>query len=151
MLSLFHHPWCNYNEDYTCRWKIRSLMVSTIATNCTTVNFLLTNYTFYFISAATLFWNKSQWLHFEIILSIFFFFLKIRISFQDFFVWLIGFFWYINTCRLFNAKSCLYVVPSISFQTFLYRHLKLSVTLENSVCYCYTSYEMTDQFLWFQV
>ena len=22
---------------------------------------------------------------------------------------------------------------------------------ENSVCYCYTSYEMTDQFLWFQV
>ena len=25
------------------------------------------------------------------------------------------------------------------------------VGLENSVCYCYTSYEMTDQFLWFQV
>ena len=38
------------------------------------------------------------------------------------------------------------VVPSISFQTILYRHLKLSKTLENSVCYCYTSYEMTDQF-----
>ena len=37
------------------------------------------------------------------------------------------------------------VVPSISFQTFLYRHLKLSQTLENSLCYCYTSYEMTDQ------
>ena len=37
------------------------------------------------------------------------------------------------------------MVPSISFQTFLYRHLKLSV------CYYYTSYEMTDQFLWFQV
>ena len=35
-------------------------------------------------------------------------------------------------------------------QTFLYRHLKLSKTLENSGCYCYTSYEMTDQFLWFQ-
>ena len=30
---------------------------------------------------------------------------------------------------------------------FLYRHLKLSLTLENSVCYCYTSYVMTDQFL----
>ena len=24
-------------------------------------------------------------------------------------------------------------------------------TLENSLCYCYTSYEMTDQFLWFQL
>ena len=32
---------------------------------------------------------------------------------------------------------------SISFQTFLYRYLKF----ENSVCYCYTSYEVTDQFL----
>ena len=32
------------------------------------------------------------------------------------------------------------VEPSISFQT-----------LENSICYCYTSYEMTDQFLSFQV
>ena len=29
---------------------------------------------------------------------------------------------------------------------FLYGHLKLSWTLENSLCYCYTSYEMTDQF-----
>ena len=44
----------------------------------------------------------------------------------------------------------MYEVPSISFQTFLYWHLKLSQTLESSVCYCYTSYEMTDQFLWFQ-
>ena len=34
---------------------------------------------------------------------------------------------------------------SISFQSFLYRHFKLSLTLENSVCYCYTSYEMIDQ------
>ena len=25
------------------------------------------------------------------------------------------------------------------------------MTLRNSVCYCYTSYKMTDQFLWFQV
>ena len=44
-------------------------------------------------------------------------------------------------------KLASYVVPSISFQTFLDRHLKLSYTLENSVCYCYTSYEMTDKFL----
>ena len=29
--------------------------------------------------------------------------------------------------------------------------LKLSLTLKNSICYCYTTYEMTDQFLWFQV
>ena len=29
---------------------------------------------------------------------------------------------------------------------FLYRHLKLLLTLENSVCYCYTCYEMTDHF-----
>ena len=43
------------------------------------------------------------------------------------------------------------MVPSISFQIFLYMHLKLSETLENSVCYCYTSYEMTDQFLGFQL
>ena len=35
------------------------------------------------------------------------------------------------------------MVPSVNFQTFLYRHLKLSKTLENSLCYCYTSYEMT--------
>ena len=34
---------------------------------------------------------------------------------------------------------------------FLYWHLKLSSTLEDSVCYCYSFYEMTDQFLWFQV
>ena len=46
---------------------------------------------------------------------------------------------------------CIYVVHSISFQTFLDRHLNLSKTLENSPCYCYTSYEMTDQVLGFQV
>ena len=34
---------------------------------------------------------------------------------------------------------------------FLYRHLILSYTHENSVCYCYTSHEMTDQFLWVRV
>ena len=61
---------------------------------------------------------------------------------------------------LFNAKSIFiegqyryylthdwkirdtYVVHSISVQTFLYKHLKLSKTLDNSGCYCYTSYEM---------
>ena len=35
---------------------------------------------------------------------------------------------------------CVCVVHSISFQTFLYRHSKLSKTLKNSVCYCYTSW-----------
>ena len=45
-----------------------------------------------------------------------------------------------------EKKKKKYVVHSISFQIFLYGHLKLSQTLENSVCYCYTSYEMTDQF-----
>ena len=33
------------------------------------------------------------------------------------------------------------------FLDFLYRYLELSQTIESSVCYCYTSYEMTDQFL----
>ena len=48
----------------------------------------------------------------------------------------------------FNSLGFMaYVVLSISFKTFLYRHFKLSETLENSVCYSYTSYEMTDQFL----
>ena len=40
------------------------------------------------------------------------------------------------------------MVPSISFKTFLKKHLKLSYTLENSVCYCNTSYGMTDQFFY---
>ena len=44
-----------------------------------------------------------------------------------------------------------HVLHSISFHTFLYRHLELSQTLYNSVCYSYTSYEMTDQFLGFQL
>ena len=43
------------------------------------------------------------------------------------------------------------MVPSIFFQTYLYRYLKLSQTLEHSVYYFYTSYEMTDRFLWFQL
>ena len=37
-------------------------------------------------------------------------------------------------------------MPSISFRTVLYRHYKLSETLENSLCYCYASYKMTDHF-----
>ena len=41
----------------------------------------------------------------------------------------------------------IYVVPSISFQTFLYRHLKLAQSLENAVCYCSTSYDLTNQFM----
>ena len=31
------------------------------------------------------------------------------------------------------------------------RYLKLSLTLEISLCYCYTSYEMTDQFFMMSV
>ena len=42
-----------------------------------------------------------------------------------------------------NIYIYIYVVDSISFQTFLYKHLKLSKTLENSVCYCYTPYDFT--------
>ena len=49
-----------------------------------------------------------------------------------------------NNCK-YNNTWC------IQYVSFLYRHLKLTYTFENSVCYCYTSYEMTDQFLWFQV
>ena len=40
----------------------------------------------------------------------------------------------------------MYAVYSISFQTFLYTHLKLSETLENSVNFCCKSYEITDLF-----
>ena len=35
---------------------------------------------------------------------------------------------------------------TISFQTF-FKHLKLLTTLENSLCYCYTSYEITQIFM----
>ncbi len=48
----------------------------------------------------------------------------------------------VRDIRAGGATSYIYEVHSKSFQTFLYRHLKLSYTLENSVCYCYTSYEM---------
>ena len=49
-----------------------------------------------------------------------------------------------------NLLVCTWCIQYVS-RLFLYRHLKLSKTLEKSVCYCYTSYEMTDQFLWFQI
>ena len=50
-----------------------------------------------------------------------------------------------------TPEKCFYVGYSISFQTFLYRNLILLQTLENSLCYCYISYDKTDQFLRFQV
>ena len=46
-----------------------------------------------------------------------------------------------------HYNKCVYTRSAFNkFPYFLYRHLKLSNTLENSVCYCYTSYEMIDQF-----
>ena len=64
--------------------------------------------------------------------------------------WLVGFYG-ISTIVVYSMPNPIYtyVVPSISFQIFLNKHLKLSETLNNSVCYCYSSYEMTHQFLWF--
>ena len=59
--------------------------------------------------------------------------------------------WYHAIVTQWCHVKQLYMELSKCFQTFLYRHLKLSLTFENSLCYCYTSYEMTDQFLWFQV
>ena len=50
-----------------------------------------------------------------------------------------------------HTHNHIYVVHSISFRTFLYRHLKLAETLENSVGHWYTSYETTDHFLGFQL
>ena len=55
-------------------------------------------------------------------------------------------------CTHTHTYMCIYIYIYIYiFQTFSFGHLKLSKTLENSLCYCYTSYEMTDQFSWFQV
>ena len=54
-------------------------------------------------------------------------------------------FTYLYVCMC--VDECVNVVHSISFQPFFYKHLNLSKTHDNSVCYCYTSYEMTDQFL----
>ena len=61
---------------------------------------------------------------------------------------------YIETvCPWMIIYICIYIYVwhSKHFQSFLFRHLELSWTLENSVGYCYTSYEMSDQLLWFQV
>ena len=44
----------------------------------------------------------------------------------------------------------IYEVRTISFRIF-YEPLNLSYILENSVCYCYKSFEMTGQYLWFHV
>ena len=61
---------------------------------------------------------------------------------------------WVENCRITGSlirgrtrTSCIQWV----FRLFLYRHLKLSETLENSLGYCYTSYEMTGQFLWFHL
>ena len=51
-----------------------------------------------------------------------------------------------STHNLLSLVSSIYMVPSICLQTFWYRHLILLQTLKNSVCYCYKSFEMTDQF-----
>ena len=58
---------------------------------------------------------------------------KSRVSFFGEIVWIIS----LNVWR--------YMVHSISSKLFLYMHLKLSKTLENSVCCFYTSYGMTYQ------
>ena len=52
---------------------------------------------------------------------------------------------YLVILNIFRISSVTLIRGAfISLQTFLYRHLKLSYTLENSPCYCYISYEMTD-------
>ena len=53
-----------------------------------------------------------------------------------------------------NPPTYIYIYIYIytrCIRLFSYGHLKLSLALENSVCYCYTSYVMTDHFLWLQV
>ena len=67
---------------------------------------------------------------------------------------------YINTHTHTHAHThththiYIYIYIGSAFSKFpdiLYKHLKFGLTLENPVYYCYTSYEMTDQFLLFQV
>ena len=59
---------------------------------------------------------------------------------------------YLSFSFHFNLLQSVHYIRGVFNTTLiLYRHLKLSKTLENSVCYCYTSYEMTEQFLFFQV
>ena len=58
----------------------------------------------------------------------------------------------LGVCVGSRVHACVYTFRYIrgafnKFPDFLYRHLELSWTLENSLCYCYISYEMTDQFL----
>ena len=65
---------------------------------------------------------------------------------NDWFIWLVSYF----IAKLVNCVNFKRGAFN-KFPEFLYRNLKLSLTLENSVGYYYTSDEMTDQFLWFQV
>ena len=51
--------------------------------------------------------------------------------------------------QMFFHKN--YDVISIGFQTFFVRAFKIVVDSWKFTMFCYTSYEMTDQFLWFQV
>ena len=54
--------------------------------------------------------------------------------------------------NIFHTKKIYKGCAFNKFPDFFFnRHLKLSLTLENSVRYCYTSYKMTDQFLLFQL
>ena len=54
---------------------------------------------------------------------------------------------YRNNFFLFDkTKDIWYAVPSISSQTFFVQAFKICCRLLKIHCYCYTSYEMTDQF-----
>ena len=45
----------------------------------------------------------------------------------------------------FDIRGAFNEVPEFFWRG--YRHLQLSYTLENLLCYCYTSNEMTERFL----
>ena len=51
----------------------------------------------------------------------------------------------------FIKSQLLYKMHMISFQNFSVRAFKILVNSWKVSIYCYTSYEMTVQFLWFQV
>ena len=53
--------------------------------------------------------------------------------------------------NLMPNALCIYMMPSICFHTFFVQAFKMSEILDNSLCYYYTAYKMTDQYLWFQV
>ena len=58
------------------------------------------------------------------------------------------FFWFLKISVKNWSSIYLSSVHSIGSQAFFVRAFN---TLENSICYCNTSYEVTDQFCWFQV